>query len=200
MNNTLVIGLTGSIGSGKSTVSRQFAERGCYIIDADVLARVAVEPGSKALSAIAARFGDDVISLDGTLNRAALANRVFVSETETAALNAIVHPEVIRLMKSELDAAKQRGEAVVVLDVPLLFQAGLESLCGRTVAVSASPEVRLQRICARDGFTPEQAKLRMNAQPADIYYTERATDVIRNDGDEAELRAAVAQLCERFGR
>ena len=98
MNKSLVIGLTGSIGSGKSTVSRLFAEKGWYIIDADVLARQAVEPGTAALTAIAERFGNAVLRSDGSLDRAALAERAFATAGATADLNAIVHPAVIRLL------------------------------------------------------------------------------------------------------
>ena len=134
MTKSLVIGLTGSIGSGKSTVSRLFAARGFCIIDADILARRAVEPGTEALAALVKRFGKDVLRADGSLDRALLAERAFATAEATAELNAIVHPAVIRLLREELDAAKHRGEAVIVLDVPLLFQTGLEALCDRIVA------------------------------------------------------------------
>lgn len=200
MNNSLVIGLTGSIGSGKSTVSRLLAEKGYYLIDADRLARQAVEPGTEALTALAERFGAAVLLPDGSLNRAALAERAFATAEATAALNAIVHPAVIRLLKEQLAAAKDRGEAVIVLDVPLLFQAGLETLCDRTVAVTAPPGVRRRRICARDGLSPEQAQKRMDVQPPDIYYTQHATDTVVNDGDETALRQAVEEVCRRIGR
>lgn len=200
MSESLVIGLTGSIGSGKSTVSRQLAALGWYIIDADVLSRRAVEPGSVALNALAERFGADVLRQDGTLDRAALAERAFASPEETAALNSIVHPEVIRLLHEELEAAKHRGESTIVLDVPLLFQTGLESLCDCTVAVTATPDVRRRRICLRDGLTAEQAQRRMEAQPPDSYYTQRATDTLVNDGDEVSLNHAIEAWLNRIGR
>lgn len=200
MTKSLVIGLTGSIGSGKSTVSRLFAARGFCIIDADILARRVVEPGTEALAALVKRFGKDVLRADGSLDRALLAERAFATAEATAELNAIVHPAVIRLLREELDAAKHRGEAVIVLDVPLLFQTGLEALCDRTVVVTAPPEVRRSRICVRDGLTEEQAQLRMNVQPADAYYTQRASDTLVNDGDETALQSAVEELCRRIGR
>lgn len=200
MSNSLVIGLTGSIGSGKSTVSRLFAAKGFHIIDADVLARQAVEPGTGALTALAERFGGDVLRSDGRLDRAVLAERAFATTEATADLNAIVHPAVIGLLKEQLAAAQNHGEAVIVLDVPLLFQTGLESLCDRTVAVTASPEVRRGRICARDGLSSEQAQKRMDVQPPDIYYTQRATDTLINDSDEAALSQAVEELCRHIGR
>lgn len=194
MNNTVVIGLTGSTGAGKSEVSRLLAARGAYIIDADVLARRAVEPGTPALAAIARRFSPAVLKPDGTLDRAALAAEAFASPEATQALNGIVHPAVIAMMKDELTAARERGERVVVLDVPLLFQSGCETLCDLTVAVSAPPSLRRQRICDRDGLSVAQAEARMRAQPPDAYYTSRATYTVENGGDRASLCAAVERL------
>ena len=200
LNKSLVIGLTGSIGSGKSSVSRLFAMRGYHIIDADVLARRAVEPGTKALLQLVERFGAEVLRADGTLDRAALAERAFATPEATAELNAIVHPAVIRLLNEELENAKARGEATIVLDVPLLFQTGLEVLCDCTVAVTAPPEIRLDRICRRDGLSTEQAQRRMNAQPPDIYYTQHATETVVNDSTEEALEQAVEALCCRLER
>ncbi len=200
MSKSLVIGLTGSTGAGKSTVSGYLAARGFYIIDADRLSRRAVELGSAVLAALADRFGDDVLKPDGTLNRTVLAARAFADPAETAALNAIVHPEVIRLLQEELEAAKRRGEPTIVLDVPLLFQTGLETLCDCTVAVTAAPEVRCRRICRRDGLTEKQAQLRMAAQPEDEYYARRATVTLVNDTDEPALQAAVKAWLDRIGR
>ena len=181
-------------------MSRLFSERGYYVIDADVLARKAVEPGTETLLKLVNHFGKSILRGDGSLDRAALANIAFAKEDSTAELNAIVHPAVIRLLNEELAAAKERGETVIVLDVPLLFQTGLEMLCDRTVAVTARPEIRCKRICLRDSLSEEQARMRMNAQPADIYYTQRATDVLVNDGDTAVLEEAVAELSRRIGR
>lgn len=195
MSKTLVIGLTGSTGAGKSEVARLLAAHGCYGIDADVLARRAVEPGSAALAALIERFSDTILRKDGTLDRAALAAAAFATEEATAALNAIVHPAVIALLQDELNAARERGERVVVLDVPLLFQTGLETLCDLTVAVIASPAVRCERIRRRDGLTVEQASARMDAQPPDAYYADRADRVIENDGDRERLSSAVAVIC-----
>ncbi len=195
MSKTFVVGLTGSTGAGKSEVSRLLAARGWFIIDADALARRAVERGSAALKALTERFSDAILHEDGTLDRAALAATAFASEEATAALNAIVHPAVIALLQDELKAARERGERMVVLDVPLLFQTGLESLCDLTIAVTAPPALRCERICLRDGLTAEQAGARMGAQPPDAYYADRAARVIENDGDRERLSAAVAAIC-----
>ena len=200
MTESLVIGLTGSTGAGKSEVSRLLSSRGCYIIDADVLAHRAVEPGTAALCKLVERFSEKILNTDGSLNRAELAAVAFATPEATAELNAIVHPAVIEMMHRDLDTALKNGAETVVLDVPLLFQAGLETLCDVTVAVTASPAVRLARICARDGITAEQAAARMQAQPTDKYYAERATCVIENDGSVSALHAAVDSLFHRLGR
>ena len=199
MSKTVVIGLTGSTGSGKSEVSRLLAARGCEIVDADVLARQAVEPGTAALAQLVERFSEAILREDGSLNRAVLAERAFSSAEATAALNAIVHPAVILMMRDAVAAACERGVRCVVLDVPLLFQTGSEALCDVTVAVTAEPSVRRRRICERDGLTNKQATARMNAQPADSYYAERADRVIRNDGAREALAQEVDALCLEVG-
>ncbi len=199
MNNTVVIGLTGSTGAGKSEVSRLLAARGCYVIDADVLARRAVDPGTAALAALTERFSAVILREDGSLDRAALAALAFASPEVTAELNAIVHPAVIAMLKDDLAAARARGETAIVLDVPLLFQTRLEMLCDITVAVTAPPEVRCQRIRERDGLTAEQAVVRMRAQPPDDYYASHANRVLENGGDREALAEAVADLCREMG-
>ena len=192
MSNRLIIGLTGSTGSGKSEVSRLLASKGCHVVDADKLAHRVTEKGSPALSRIAERFSAAVLCEDGTLNRAELAKRAFATPQDTADLNAIVHPAVIELMKQEIARSQSR---VIVLDVPLLFQSGTDALCDTTVAVTAPPAVREARICKRDGLTTEQAQWRMQAQPSDAYYAERATHVIVNDGTYEDLVQRVETLC-----
>lgn len=198
MNNTLVIGLTGPTGAGKSEVARLFAQCGAVVIDADVLAHRAVEPDTPAFAALVERFSNDIMKPDGTLDRAALAKRAFATPQDTADLNAIVHPAVIAMMKRDLAAAVEQGARAVVLDVPLLFQAGLESLCDTTVAVIAPPAVRQARICARDGISPDQAAQRMGAQPPADYYRDRAAAVLENTGDREALQSAVTALWGRW--
>ncbi len=200
MTNTLVIGLTGSTGAGKSTVSRMLLADGFYVIDADALAREAVAPGSPCLRAIAEQFSSAVLNKDGSLNRAALAQMAFATPAATEALNAIVHPTVIAMMNERLAAAQKRGERTVLLDVPLLFQTHTESLCDSTLAITAPPSVRCARICERDGLTPAQALARMNAQPPDSYYAERATHTLENTGDVSALRKAVDDWRRSIGR
>src|SRR5919199_6853443 len=121
----LLVGLTGNIASGKSTVARMLVERGATVIDADVLARQAVEVGTPAYNAIVERWGRDVLAPDGHLDRPALRQRVFADPEELEALNEIVHPEVLRLRTQLVGEARRRGDHVVVADIPLLFERNL---------------------------------------------------------------------------
>lgn len=198
MNDVFVVGLTGPTGAGKSVVAQVLAENGCAIIDADVLSRRAVEPGSACLSRLAEAFSNDILLPDGTLNRAALAARAFATSEATELLNSIVHPYVIQMTHALLEQACLAGKTIAVIDAPLLFQAGMGAICDCTVAVVACEALRLDRICERDGITIEQAKTRMAAQPKDEYYTERATVVIKNEGDLARLRDNAAHLFKRL--
>lgn len=188
------IGLTGPTGAGKGEVARIFEENGCLWIDTDALSRQAVEPHSPCLALLVEAFSDAILCDDGTLDRKELAKRAFSSPKQTAKLNAIVHPEVIRLTQIQLREAQDRGIHTAIIDAPLLFEAKMDTICHGTVAVIASDERRFARICARDGLTDDQALARMNAQPPLDYYTERADKVIENDGDLASLRAQVQRL------
>lgn len=186
-----VLGLTGPTGAGKGVVAALLRENGVPVIDADQLSREVTAPGHPCLSALAAAFSPGVLQNDGSLNRAALAEAAFCSPEKTALLNSIVHPAVIALSNTRLTELKANGCAFAAIDAPLLFESGMDAACHRTLAVLASPEQRLTRIIARDGLSKEQALARMNAQPPDIYYEERADEVMRNDGDIDSFRAAV---------
>ncbi|MFN2398379.1 MAG: dephospho-CoA kinase [Gemmatimonadaceae bacterium] len=188
----LQVGLTGNIASGKSTVARLFAERGAVLIDADVLARRAVEVGTPALSAITERWGDDMLAADGSLDRAALRRRVFQEPEELEALNAIVHPEVGRLRDEEVAAARERGEEVVVCDIPLLFERRLADEFDRVVLVDAPRPDRLERLMRDRGIDETEAMNMIAAQmPAELKRA-RADFVIENSG-------SLDQLAERAG-
>ncbi len=198
MNKRFVVGLSGPTGAGKSEVARVWAARGCYIIDADLLSRRVVERGSEALQAIVAHFSTEVLQEDGSLNRKALAQKAFSSPEETAALNAIVHPAVCRMIEQELEQAAQAGHPIAVIDAPLLFEAGVDALCDTTVAVLAPMELRRARICQRDGLTKAQADARMAAQPDDTFYRERAAHLMYNDGGVEALQQQATALLARW--
>lgn len=199
MTDNKTVGLTGSTGAGKSEIARRMAAREHWaVIDADVISRLVVEKGQPTLALLAEHFSAAVLNPDGTLNRARLAALAFADPEKTAALNAIVHPAVIREIRAQRAAAVADGKRVVVIDAPLLLQAGLDSDCDYTVAVTAPPEIRRARICARDGISAEAAAQRMNAQPGEDYYAARVSEVLTNDGDMAALAAKVEALCERI--
>lgn len=190
---TQIIGLTGNIASGKSTVAQLMAAAGATVIDADVLARDAVAPGSAGLAAIAARW-PSVMARDGTLDRAALRRVVFDDPAERAALDAIVHPEVARRRDALVAAARSRGDAIVVYDVPLLFEAGLDRDVDVIVFVDAPESVRRARLVAQRGLSPHDADAMIASQWPPEPKRARSHFVIDNAGDRAALSARVAEV------
>lgn len=196
----MLVGLTGNIASGKSTVAKLFAQRGATIVDADVLARRAVEPGTPALRAIVARWGTAVLSADGSLDRAALRHVVFDRPDELEALNAIVHPEVARLRDEEIAAAAARGERVVVCDMPLLFERRLADSFPRIVLVDAPRPIRLERLMRDRGLSQEEAVQMIAAQmPAELKRA-RADFVIENAGTREQLAERVREVWDAIAR
>lgn len=197
-----VIGLTGGIAAGKSTVARRLAEHGAVVIDADALARAAVEPGSPGLAAIVERFGDSVIAADGSLDRAALGGLVFADEAARADLNAIVHPEVARLYRERLaDLERSQPDAIVVYDVPLLVEARSADEFALVVVVHAPADVRLERLVALRGIDRASAEARIAAQASDDERLAVADVVIDTSGTlestEQQTDALWQQLAAR---
>jgi dephospho-CoA kinase len=187
-----LIGLTGGIASGKSVVARRLAEHGAVHVDADVLAREVVEPGTPGLAAIAERFGPSVIAADGTLDRAALGAIIFRDPEERAALNAITHPAVWARAKELFDAAAAADpHAVVVYDVPLLVEASSDRPMrfDLIVVVHADLETRLQRMVELRGMTREEAVHRLNSQASDTERLAIADVVIDANGTLDETLA-----------
>ena len=190
----LLVGLTGNIAAGKSTVARLLAERGATLVDADLLAREAVRPGTPALAAIVARWGADVLSPDGVLDRPALRERVFRDPGELAALNAIVHPEVGRLRDEAVGAARDRGVRVLVCDIPLLFERDLAGEFDAVVLVDAPRDLRLERLVHDRGLREPEAMAMIAAQmPAELKRA-RADHVVENAGTREALAAQVDAL------
>lgn len=190
----LLVGLTGNIGSGKSTVARLFAERGATIVDADVLARQVVEHGTPGFERVHARWGDAVVGSDGQLDRAALRQIVFDAPDELEQLNAIVHPEVERLREEQVSDAEARGERIVVCDIPLLFERHLAGRFDAIVLVDAPRPLRLERLVRDRGLRETEAMAMIAAQmPAELKRA-RADIIIDNDAslDALTARAAAA--------
>ena len=196
----LLIGLTGNIGSGKSTVAQMFSERGATIIDADVLARRAVEVGTTAYGKIVARWGLNVLAPDGHLDRAALRRIVFADHAQLEELNQIVHPEVERLRIRLIEQARARGDEVVICDIPLLFERHMTDRFDRIVLVDASRAVRLERLVKDRELRETEAMEMIAAQmPAELKRA-RADYIIENDGTFAQLERRVQDVWSALTR
>lgn len=182
-----LVGLTGGIGSGKSTIARRLAERGAVHIDADQLAREAVEPGTAALAAIRESFGNGVITDNGELDRAALGAIVFADRTSLQTLNGIVHPAVRALTEKRItEATEQDADAVIVYDVPLLAEANLPRSYDLIVVAHADAGTRRDRLTTLRGMTPEEAERRIAAQASDDERLALADVVIDTNGSLQE--------------
>ena len=186
----LLVGLTGNIAAGKSTVARRFAERGATIVDADVLARRAVEPGMPAYTQIVRRWGSEVLAPDGMLDRAVLRQQVFGDQLQLDELNRIIHPEVLRMRDRLVAEARARGDRIVVCDIPLLFERRLTEEFDRIVLVDAPRGVRLERLVRDRGLRETEAMDMIVAQmPAELKRA-RADYVIDNVGARADVERA----------
>lgn len=186
-----LIGLTGGIGTGKSTVARMLSARGATLVDADLLAREVVEPGTPALAEIAAEFGPAVLRGDGSLDRTALGALVFTDEEKRLRLNAITHPRVGELMQQRVAEALASAAPLVVVDIPLLFEGNRQGLFEGVLLVWAPPAVQLRRLVERDGWKEEEARQRVASQMPVEEKRALATWVIDNSGSLADTEAQV---------
>ncbi len=196
MSSFLSVGLTGGIASGKSVVSARMAELGALIIDADVLAREALAPGSGGLAEVVEVFGQDVLAEDGSLDRPALGRIVFADEAARERLNGIVHPRV----RAEAARLREQAEpgAVVVEDIPLLVETGQQDRFDVVVVVQAPEQERIRRIVEdRDG-SEEDARARIAAQATDAQRQAAADVVLENTGSLEQLRGQVDELMEKL--
>lgn len=191
---SIVIGLTGPTGSGKSIAASICEKYGIKLVDCDKVARKSTEKGSGALKELAKVFGADILNGDGSLNRKALAAKAFSTKENTELLNKTIFPFIKELVLSEIDCDK------VLLDAPTLFESGINSICFKTVAVLADDKIRLDRIIKRDDLTEAEAKLRMSAGKNDDFYKENADYIIYNNSDDrAFLKSFEKVLIEIFG-
>jgi dephospho-CoA kinase len=188
----LNVGLTGGIGCGKSTVARMLRQKGAYIVDFDRLAHEVQEPEGPAWKAVVAEFGTGVLRTDRTLDRDKLGALVFNDETKRRRLNEIVHPAVFEAWLGRLEAIRvERPDAVVIADVPLLFEVGMEALVDLVVLVYLPPEGQVGRIMKRNGYTREDAALRLRSQMPIDEKVPLADFVIDNGGTVRETAAQV---------
>lgn len=199
----LRVGLTGNIASGKSTVSRVWARLGAHVIDADELARRAVEPGSPGLARLVEEFGPGILDDDGRLDRGAMRRLVFRDLEARRRLEAVVHPEVARLRAEAEAALAEAGVDVVVNEIPLLFEVGLESSFDIVVLVEADVATRLERLMRTRGLDRAEALRMIEAQMPSEMKRAGADYIIRNDGTVAELEAEAErvwrEIVERAG-
>lgn len=194
----LVIGLTGGIGSGKSTVARLFEQRGVPIVDADVLSRELVAPGTPALAAIVEQFGAVVIAADGTLDRAALRRRVFDDAGERRRLEAILHPAIRARTRELLDAHAESGAAYAINVVPLLVETGQQNDFDRVLVVDVTDAEQIERVMARDRLDQAGAERILASQASREQRLRAADDVIDNNGAPEALAARVEQAHRRY--
>ncbi len=191
MNSGYVVGLTGGIGCGKTTISNEFKRLGITIIDADEIARDVVAPGSEGLEAIIKQFGPEIVQSDGYLNRAKLRSIVFAKPEKTQWLNDLLHPKIRAQMLAELSASVS---SYTILSVPLLLENGMQTLCNRILVVDILPEQQLQRVLARDQSEPATIKKIMTAQIDRKKRLSLADDIIDNSGQPSESMEQVQKL------
>ncbi len=193
-----IIGLTGGIASGKSTVARLLAARGARVLDADQLARQVVAPGTPGLAAVVEAFGPQVLAPDGALDRAALGERVFGDEAARRQLETITHPRIAARFLQETERAAEQGVPVLVYEAALLVESGARAAVQELVVVAATPEVQVARVAARDGLGEAAARARIAAQAPLKEKLAVADHVIKNEGSLAELEAQVQRLWEEW--
>ncbi len=191
----LIIGLTGGIGSGKSAAAACFADQGIHIVDADLVARQVVEPGTPGLAEIREHFGDAVIRPDGTLDRAALRQRVFAAPEERKWLEALLHPIIRRETVRQLE---QGDSPYAVLVSPLLVETDQAELVDRILVIDVPEALQIERTCRRDSNSEEQVKAIMAAQANRQTRLDRADDIIVNDRDLASLQQEVLRLHKHY--
>ncbi len=192
---TRIIGITGGIGSGKSTLALCFSAHNIPVIDADEISRFALTPASECFPDVVALFGNESMKPDGTPDRTYIASKVFSDERARRALNAIVHPFVIREMIRRTGSC---DTPIAVWDVPLLFESGADAFCACTVAVLCDEEIRIARTARRDGSDEESIRARIRAQISDETREKFATYTIRNEGTIADFRREADALIQQI--
>ena len=190
----MIIGLTGSIASGKSTVANMLKEMGFPIIDADLVARIVVEKGTPTLETIVEIFGTEVIHEDGTLNREGLGEIIFSNPSKRKQLNDIMHPAIRTEMVAQKAHLIQQEHPVIIMDIPLLFESRLQSFVDKVLVVTVTEQTQLERLMARNGFSHEDAKLRIQSQLPLSVKEKGADAVIYNNGTLEETKQQLIKI------
>lgn len=195
-----IIGLTGGIGTGKSTVSRYLSEQNFAIVDADLISRQVVEPGMPLLDELEAAFGSDIINEDGSLNRKGLAAIVFNDVEQRKLMDSIMHKEILAEMRRVMEEFQQQGtHQGIIIDAPLLFEIGLEKWCGQVWLVTADMDLRIERVCARDDAKPEEVEARIRNQMSDDEKKKLSDEILDNSGTLEELHKQISELLQKKG-
>ena len=193
-----IIGLTGGIGSGKSTVARSLQKHGHPIVDAGHIAREIGEPGQPALAELTKEFGADILNTDGSLDRGLLASRAFENKETTQRLNNITHPRINQRTQELFDEARENGAEAVIYDMPLLIDKGLHKDMDATIVVHAAEHVRLERLTTKRGLDVDDVRRRINAQIDDETRKQHADILLDNNGTEEDLTQQIAQAVDKI--
>lgn len=191
---TLIIGLTGSIGTGKSTIANKFKQLNIPVVDADIIAREVVEPGKDAYNKIVAAFGEQILQQDKTLDRAKLGEIVFGNEEKRNTLNSIIHPAIRQEMIRQRDEHVAKNVPCVVLDIPLLYESKLTDFVEKIIVVTVERDVQLERILSRDDITKKEALQRINSQIPVSEKEKLADAVIDNNGTIAQSEEQLVHI------
>lgn len=196
----MIIGLTGGIASGKSTVSALLVNKGAKLVDADVIARDVMLPGHKVLTAAVEQFGAEILHPDGTLNRGQLGAIVFNDPAALQALNNLTHPAIRQEIKEQMYSMEQEDpERLIVVDIPLLYESNLENLFHKIVVVYVPREMQIARLMERNRLSLEEAEARLNAQMDIEVKRNKANYIIDNSGDLTNTEEQVAVFWDRLG-
>lgn len=190
----MIIGLTGSIASGKSTVSSMLKRRGYPIVDADEIARLVVEPGTAVMEKIQQEFGQEMLREDGSLNREKLGTLIFGNEEERNKLNAIIHPAIRAEMLHQKETHLTHEENTVVMDIPLLFESKLQSFVDKIIVVYVTPAIQKERLMNRNKFTEKEAQERIDTQLSMDFKASKADAVIDNNGTIKETEKQLESI------
>lgn len=194
----MILGITGGIATGKSSVARMFGDCGAVVVSADDLSRQAVAPGSATLAALTDRFGRQILDASGALDRTALAALVFSDSAARADLNRITHPAIARLADEKLHALSSAGHPLIVYEAPLLFEASAESRVDQVLVVTVDPDIQLDRLIKRDGLSRGEALARIEAQMPLFEKISRADYVIDNSGSIDETKDLVKKMYQHL--
>ena len=195
-----IIGLTGGIGTGKSTVSNFLREQNFAIVDADLISREVVEPGKPLLKELEEAFGSEIINEDGSLNRKGLAAIVFNDVEQRKLMDSIMHKEILAEMRRCMESYQEQGtHQGIIIDAPLLFEIGLEKWCGQVWLVTADMDIRIQRVCARDNAVPEEVEARIRNQMSDDEKRKLSDEILDNSGTLESLHKQITELLEEKG-